>query len=155
MTQLDERRYLKCPYHTAREYLASAITTAIAHETPRVVRLRVSLADVEIEKDVQATFSPQTDPRHFDQPWTVHWEPAGGGPFPIFDGTIAVRSAEDYDSCILELQGAYDPPLGGVGKIFDAAIGSRVAKATAQNLLATIGERMETQHAREEASKSS
>jgi hypothetical protein len=154
MSDVIETRLIACPYSQARRYLASAITSQGTRGKPSIMRLRVKIpGELNVEKDVAVTFAPATDPRHFDQPWRVHWEPSPPGPYPVFDGTLTVRSAEDYDSAILELSGRYEPPLGSLGKIFDAAIGHHLAQATARDLLAAIGDRMEAAFQRQEAAK--
>ncbi|MHB8433987.1 MAG: hypothetical protein ACYDCA_10395 [Candidatus Tyrphobacter sp.] len=91
---------------------------------------------------------------HFDQPWKIHWEPAGGGPYPEFDGELTVRADEDYPTSILELIGTYKPPMGLVGVVFDAIAGARIAEATAHELLKNIGQVMEAQYNAEERTKS-
>ena len=91
---------------------------------------------------------------NFDEPWTIHWSPVEGGAFPDFDGQLTVRADEDYPTSILELTGSYTPPMGLVGAIFDAIAGSRIAEATARELLKTIGCSMEAQYNAEEQAKS-
>ena len=70
----------------------------------------------------------------------LHWESASGGPYPVFDGTLTIAEDETYESCRLILEGSYTPPGKLAGAVFDAALGSRIAHATARELL----ERMAT-----------
>lgn len=90
---------------------------------------------------------------HFDQPWKIHWKPASGGPYPEFDGELTVRYDEDYTTSILELSGDYRPPLGLVGALFDVIAGARIARATANELLGTLGDEMERRYNAEERAK--
>jgi hypothetical protein len=48
------------------------------------------------------------------------------------------------------LEGGYEPPLGAIGKAFDAAIGHKIAESTADDLLNVIGERIEHDFATDE-----
>ncbi len=155
MAELREREFLKCPYARARSYLDETLEPLATSGRESAMTLSLPLGDLAVRKEVTVTFRPGSDPRHFDEPWTVHWEPKGGGPYPAFDGTLTVRAAEDYDSAILELDGTYVPPLGMVGAAFDAVAGSRIATATAHTLLRSIGDRMEERYRREEAEKKS
>lgn len=153
MAHLIERRYLKCPKSRAQGYLADALQDVADSNKQLPLRLQVNINDVNIEKEVLVQFSKGSDPMHFDQPWTMHWTPAGGGPYPDFDGTLTVRADEDDPTCALELEGDYLPPLGEAGKVFDAVVGHRIAANTAQALLATIGDGMEERYSAEEAVK--
>ena len=103
-------------------------------------------------KDVQVTFSQAADPMHFDAPWAVHWE-APQGTFPSFDGTLCVTSDETYTTSIIELRGEYIPPLGLAGQIFDHAVGSRIASATARDLLKGIAREVEARYTQIEHDK--
>ena len=159
MSTLFHRRYLACPYERARMSLQEALQDLASTGEPQVVRLRVPFTGADgdgpgISKDVVVTYDRSTDPLHFDQPWGVHWKPSGGGPFPDFDGTLTVRADDDYTTCALELRGTYEPPLGAPGAMFDAVVGSRVASATARELLKEVGTKIEERYRKEEAAKS-
>lgn len=69
----------------------------------------------------------------------LHWESATGGPYPVFDGSLTVAEDETYETCRLILEGSYTPPGKLAGAVFDAALGSRIAHATADELLQRIG----------------
>ena len=92
---------------------------------------------------------------HLDEPWKVHWTPKDGGPYPDFDGELTVRADEEYDTCVLELRGNYRPPGGVAGKAFDAIVGSRIASATAHELLNSIAREVQQRYERQEAAKRS
>jgi hypothetical protein len=156
MTHLHEHRFLKCPYSRARTYLRDALESIAQNRDPQKLTLRVPFraGDLGLKKDVIVTYSPANDPMHFDEPWHVRWKPDGGGPYPEFEGELTIRADEDYPTSILELTGAYTAPLGIAGAAFDAVAGSKIAAATAQDLLRTIGEAMERRYRDEEAVKS-
>ncbi len=155
MSRLDERRFVTCPYHMAREYLAGDLSQRADTHEPGRWTLRASLAGTDVRKNVVVTFAAGSDPMHFDQPWEVRWTPEGGGPYPDFDGTLTVRADEDYNTAILELSGEYTPPGGALGAAFDRALGSRIASATAQSLLEQIATGMERRHQADERAKHS
>ena len=153
MTQLQERRVVDCPYHFARSYLEEALKPLAVNQTERTITLSVPFGDGTLAKDVNVVFNVGSDPRHFDEPWVVHWEPKGGGPYPTFDGTLVVRADETYDRSVLEIKGEYVPPLGAAGAAFDAVAGKRIAQATLQGLLRRIGAALEAKYHAEEAAK--
>ena len=156
MSTLFYRRYVPVPYNRAREYLHDALDAFAVSGEPQILTLAVPLpgdSEAKLRKDVVVTYAHATDPLHFDQPWTLRWHPQGG-PFPDFDGELTVRADEDYRSCALELRGTYTPPLGAAGAAFDAIVGSRLASATARELLNEIGERIVERFQHEESAKS-
>jgi len=154
MTQLHERAFVQTPYGRApqclKTYLESIGWRAGA---PATLTLRVEPSDLglpaglTLARDVNARFEATDDPTHLTKPVKVSWSPAGGGPFPTFNGTLTISEDEDYGSCILTLSGEYEPPLGLVGKGFDAVIGHRIAIATARRLLEQVRDGMESAQA--------
>jgi len=157
MTHLYQRVFVKTPYHLARLYLHEALANAAdSHAlTTLTLSLPVHEGGVGIQREVTATYASGADPMHLDEPWKVHWTPKGGGPYPDFDGELTVRADEDYDACVLELRGDYKPPGGVAGKAFDAMVGSRIASATARELLNTIAKEVQQRYERQEAAKQS
>jgi hypothetical protein len=152
MSELLERRVVRCPYHLARQYLAESVGARAASGEPGPLQLTLDVPGGELVKEVVVTYGPATDPMHFDQPWKVGWKPQAG-PYPEFDGELTVRADETYESALLELQGSYKPPGGALGTAFDWALGGRIAAATAQALLQRIGAEMESRYARDERAK--
>jgi hypothetical protein len=150
MSQIFERRLVACPYNLAQGYLADMIGPRVS--SPGSLALTLPLPGAELIKEVVVTYGAAIDPMHFDQPWSVHWKPKAG-PYPEFDGELTVRADETYASSLLELRGSYRPPGGVAGATFDAAVGNRIARATAQALLERLGTEMESRYARDEKSK--
>jgi hypothetical protein len=151
MTQLHHEHIVACPYDTARRFLRERLEGfALAGHIDRI-----ELEAGTLRKEVDVRYTRANDPMHFDEPWSVHWEPHGGGPFPQFDGSLTVRADETYSSSILELSGTYEPPFGFAGAAFDEVVGKHVAELTARALLKSIGESMELRYAEEEALKAS
>jgi hypothetical protein len=152
MSELSERRVVRCPYNLAQQYLAGAIGVRADSREESVLTLTVSAPGADLSKDVTVTFGRAADPMHFDQPWHIHWKPRAG-PYPEFDGELTVRADETYETSLIELAGSYRPPGGVLGAAFDWAAGSRIATATAQALLRRIGDGMEARYRRDELAK--
>ncbi len=156
MSSLYQRRFVQCPYHRASSYLEDALKGLAESGQPQVVQLTVPIASstgAALEKDVVITYGKGSDPLHFDEPWSVDWQPKDGGPYPDFSGALTIRADEDYNTCWLELRGEYEPPLGTVGAAFDAVLGSRIASSTARAFLERIGSAIERAYESEEAAK--
>ena len=152
MSEIHEHRFLNCPYNRAREILADAVADAVDTGTGRTIRLTLPVPGGEVTKDVVVEVKRGTDPTHFDQPWMLHWDPVGGI-YPSFDGTLTVQAEDTYRTSRLALDGSYTPPGGAPGAAFDAVVGSRIAAATAQELLRRIGDALEQRYRTEEAAK--
>lgn len=155
MTTIEERHFARCPYVRARAYLHESLQPASQSKLPQTLRLTATVPSMGLEfaKAVSIEYAHSADPMAFDEPWRVRWTPQGGV-YPSFDGELAVRADESYRNCILELRGTYVPPAGAVGRVFDAAIGKKIAEDTARNLLAEIAEVFEARYHAEEAAKS-
>ncbi len=152
MSQLLERRVVKCPYNLAQRYLAQNVGARAVSGEPSTLELEVELPGVELVKHVIVTFGAAVDPMHFDEPWRISWKPQSG-PYPQFDGELTVRADETYSTSRLELKGSYWPPGGALGAAFDWALGGRIASATASALLQRIGAEMESRYAADERAK--
>lgn len=76
---------------------------------------------------------------------TIHitWMPEGTTVFPTFEGVLCLGSDGTPDETYVELDGAYTPPFGAAGQIFDAAIGRRIAQATAREFLKDVKDAVE------------
>jgi hypothetical protein len=72
---------------------------------------------------------------------TLRWEATGvmGPLFPVLDANITLTPAGEGSSR-LALDGAYRPPLSGVGVALDRVLLHRAAVATARSLLGRIAE---------------
>lgn len=152
MSEIHEHRFLNCPYNRARELLAEAVADAVETGTGRTVRLTLPITGGEISKDVLVEVKHGIDPSHFDQPWVLHWEPIGGA-YPSFDGRLTVQAEDTYRTARLALDGSYTPPGGAAGAAFDAVVGTKLASATAKELLRKIGDALEQRYQMEEAAK--
>lgn len=157
MTHLNRDRSLRCPYVRAVAYFDRFLLRLPSSERGqgRDLRLRVPLhvlglpGELALDRDVVATFEPLADPKGLQHGVSIGWTPAGDPSFPTFRGTLQIAAATPKSS-VLALEGDYEPPLGALGKAFDAAIGRRIAESTADELLKTICEKIELDYMTEE-----
>jgi len=121
------------------------------------LRLALSLpgrdTPVAFEKNVIATFAPVSQTSDMGSHYRVAWTPEGGGPFPLFGGTLSIGGDEDYQHFSLSLAGDYEPPLGIAGDAFDALAGRFIARATSRDLLGRMRDGIEAAFEADEAHK--
>jgi len=157
MTHLNRSKSLACPWVRAIAYFDRYLTGLPESKRAqgRELRLRVPLASLglpgqfAIDRDVVTSFAPLTDPRGLDHGIGVGWTPIGNAALPTFRGSLRITS-ETAKSSVVVLAGDYEPPVGALGKVFDAVVGRRIAEATADDLLKTIAERIELDYMTEE-----
>jgi hypothetical protein len=156
MTHITHRLEVHCPYVFALRYFDQYfLHLGWSERSPSVeLPLRVPLAglglkDLAVEKTVLATFEHSPEHRGLENKINVRWRPEDDAPYPTFDGTLSLAAATPKAS-VLTLDGEYEPPLGTAGKVFDAAIGHRIAEATAHELLKEIGDRIELSYLQDE-----
>ena len=149
MTNLEARTVADSPPSIAlgsvERYLSSK-----SHILDLVVPLKgLGLpTEMELERPVTVKFQSHANRLLIgrrNEEMDVSWTPKDGGPFPSFNGKISIRPASGKTE--LQLDGSYEPPLGAVGAAFDAVIGSRIAQATANALLATLKDELERDYA--------
>lgn len=150
MSTLKESLLVEVPFAQAPEFIERFFVGS-------TLRLAAPGAGVGIEgfalaHDVEATFRRHPGP-NFSVVFDVHWESADGGPYPVFDGQLIVAADETYESCRLTLEGSYTPPGKVAGAAFDAVLGSKIASATAKELLARVRTFMREGYEKVESSK--
>ncbi|TAM60303.1 hypothetical protein EPN52_05385 [bacterium] len=154
MSEIRERVFVACPLAHAHGYLAQVLPTDSSASS--ALELRVPLPGDSggpgLTHTVTVRCAPLTDPSHESEVWSISWTPREGI-YPSFDGRISIKGSEDYGTCRLVLEGSYEPPFGAPGRAFDAALGHRIAKATARTLLRDIARRMEEAYRAGEARK--
>jgi hypothetical protein len=151
---LRERIYVSVPVTRATGLLERFLAARVPPES-RAARLELSVPDLplELQRAVSATFERVGPASGWNDTVHVKWRPEGGGPFPDFDGTLKIVPDEDYSACWLALDGTYLPPGGIAGKLFDVAVGRRIAHATGRRLLEEIKSEVEATFGREEREK--
>jgi hypothetical protein len=160
MSHLDAHVSVRCPLAQGAKRLGGLFAkNGNADGDTALLDLRVDVAvpglpsALHLEREVVATMQFRQPPGDMTPHFDVQWAPRTPGPFPLFAGRLSIEAADDYDSFTLALRGDYDPPLGLVGKGFDAAVGNTIANATALDLLERIKSRIEADFRADEARK--
>jgi hypothetical protein len=152
MSKLCERLELPA-YPRPWEYLNRAICQISDHQQADIVRLRVPLLGAggpALQKEVTVEYWTRAGEGE-NRPWSLSWEPVGGGPYPRFEGVIAIDSTDGRSAPTLVIEGEYAPPLGAAGQAFDLVLGSRIASITACEFLRSIAAQMQHEHTLERA----
>ncbi len=107
------------------------------------LRLRVPLdgplsQGLYLDREVRVEAWRDRDDQNLNDLIRITWAPEGRAVFPKFAGTLVVWGEDDASVSYIELDGAYSPPLGTAGEIFDEAIGHRIAESTAREFLKDI-----------------
>ena len=90
---------------------------------------------LSLDREVRVEARQARDDQNLNDLIRIKWGPEGKAILPTFEGTLVVsREGDPHRSCI-ELDGAYQPPLGTGGEVFDLAIGQRIAQSTAHEFL--------------------
>jgi len=146
MARIREQISLDCPIAEALPRLEEYFT---AHRDARGVtrtRLRVPvdapLRGLAVEHEAIIVSRRTRDENNLNDVIAVTWEPAEGGPYPRFSGTLIAWAEHDPKRTFLEIDGTYSPPGGLAGELFDEAIGKRIAARTARALLEDIAQAM-------------
>jgi len=131
MGNIREFTTVACPFDEVPDRLCASFDGGDA-----VFPLRVRFGDLTVERDVN--FHLKTKPAYPGyRLLDVSWTPKDGGPYPSFSGTLSVAQ-EAVGWSRVEIDGSYRAPFGLAGAAFDAAIGQRIAQATASELLAEL-----------------
>jgi hypothetical protein len=149
MTEVFGTTQVKAPYSVALDAIVR-ILRAKKNRVMLVVPLKTLGfgTNLGLEREVNVNFLPvrgHKGERLLYDELQLKWEPAAGGPFPTFAGSLKMHPL-GLDTELV-LSGEYQPPLGLVGEAFDAVIGKRIAEATAQMLLETIKQNLEADFA--------
>jgi hypothetical protein len=160
VSTLNEQINVRCSLNQASR-LVHRFFRAHGNADGDIARLRLHISarvpgasePMTIERVALATIVPRNVPGAMLGQYAVTWTPEDHGPYPMFVGTLAITSGDDYDSFFISLSGEYAPPFGAFGAAFDALIGHRIAEATARNLLETMASEIESDFRAAEAAK--
>lgn len=135
MAEVRETLHVRCPRDDAYEELRTMLLESSHWGLPQALLLTVKVpwTGIELSKEVHVEYTVPAGSSH--DIIGVRWTPAPGGIYPSFDGELRVLPGNHAYSSVLELVGHYTPPLGILGKGFDAAVGHKVAEATMKYLL--------------------
>lgn len=137
MTETSDHVIVNCPSGEAAEFITEFFDRLGAPEAEgAVLTLHIPVGDATISRDVVAKLTaPKATPGH--RVMGLTWAPKGGGPYPVFEGTLAL-SDQSAATSRLTIVGKYGPPGGVVGAAFDAMLGRRMAVASLKALLETL-----------------
>jgi hypothetical protein len=157
MGNLIERIYAECSLNLAPDYVERFFSAHSAGKGRVVLPLHAPLElagfKTELEKPVEFILEEIRTGSDMIPTIRLRWEPEGGGPFPTFTGTLTIEAGEDYSTSAIVLRGSYEPPFGAAGKTFDAAMGQKIARATARELLERIRDFIEEAYQETEREK--
>jgi hypothetical protein len=133
-------RVAQCPFSVAHDYAADFLRDA-----ERATDVRVPLRDFfyglrgAVARPVKLIFAlhpDDTEDGRLHDAMIIDWT-AGTRLFPDFHGTLRMR-IETIATTRLTFEGAYRPPLGAFGGVFNALVGARIARASMRDLLDRI-----------------
>ena len=149
VTHIVVERIVDCPFSVAHEYAEDYLRgeqREVAVSVP--VRDFLRVVGGKPRKPVKLVFTlhpDETDSGRLHDALLIEWH-AGTRLFPDFHGTLRLRIAS-ITATRLTFEGGYRPPLGAPGRLFDALIGRRIARATLHGLLKRIGDALEAREA--------
>jgi len=152
ITTVSEKDLVLVPLASAEPFLR---TFFAAHTGPKGMSSRLVLHAGTATHSVIAEIERVRPPDTMTSWYTIHWESENGGPFPSFDGELALNADADYNGFWIVLTGAYIPPGGAAGQLFDVAVGNRIAKSTARALLREMRVAIEALYHAQERSQAS
>jgi hypothetical protein len=146
--------YVNQPYAAVRDLLTQDASTifrtatkvAEARTDEIVASLSVDLQGIEVSKDVTIRINKiHEDPgaratkvTHVELEWQAKDAP---GLFPVMKADLKVYPLSSTETQI-DLTGPYEPPMGALGKVLDAAVGHRIAEASVHRFVSAVAERL-------------
>jgi hypothetical protein len=132
LTTVSEKDLVLVPMTSAEPFLRTFFR---AHPGPTGASARLVLHAGDAAHAVIASIERVKQPEAMTPCYTIHWDSEGGGTYPAFDGELMVDADENFNGFWIVLTGAYIPPGGAAGRVFDVAVGNRIARSTARALL--------------------
>jgi hypothetical protein len=152
LTPVSEKEFVLVPWSSAEPFLRTAFS---ARSGPARATARIALSAGNVSHPLIIRVERVRPPDDPVPRFAIHWESERGGPYPEFDGELSVCADGDFDGFWIVLTGAYAPPGGTAGEIFDVALGSRIAQSTARALLRKMRDEIEALERTLEHSKAS
>jgi hypothetical protein len=159
MSELVRTVHVLCPVSQAKMHLDSYFD-GHTHDLPNgekstdiMLKAPGFPGGATLQRNVDVKIERHKHPVDAFDTISVEWAVPGVNFYPKFHGTLNVEGSDDYNSFTLALRGAYNPPGGLVGEVFDIAVGHRIAEATADHLLNEIRDSIERDFHKVEAGK--
>ena len=133
-------RVADCPFSIAAEYVANFLKRDTGEAGRFIVHLGVLRRRVSISFGVHydvGDYAHGHNEIHFTWRARSRW-------LPDLTGVVHLGIAS-YNETQIVLAGTYEPPLGLLGGLFDAAIGGRFAAATAHDFIERVARSIEAE----------
>jgi hypothetical protein len=142
MPRLQDRTPVNRPPEQTKRRLEEFFLALRGQDGVARLRLRVPTdgptRGLSIDREVRVEARRTRGEASLDDLTLISWMPEGTGVFPTFEGILIIRGKTGSDVSSVELDGSYTPPYGVAGQVFDAAIGRRIAQATAREFLKDV-----------------
>ena len=138
MPRLRHRTSVDLPIEEAKAGLDRFFLALRQKDGVSRIRLRVPADGPALGLSIDRAVRIEAHPIADGTALRITWMPEGTTIFPTFQGTLAIWRDDDPSVTQIELDGTYEPPFGAAGQIFDAAIGQRIAQATAREFLKDV-----------------
>jgi hypothetical protein len=136
MSEIHECLTVLCPFDQVRQAIAAYVgSLPVEHGSP-VVALRVAVGDLVVERRADLVLKHARSHAGYEI-LDIEWRPYDGGLYPVFRGILSVEDVTG-NYCHFDLDGAYVPPLGLAGAVFDSVVGHHIALTAARELLDEI-----------------
>jgi len=155
MTNTHERLYLDAPYAQAQGALERRLGLWQGRGDCTLT-LVAPVNGRDVARTVTAHAEQIPGAANYTVAYYLRWkagDTASGIPTPGFSGTLTLSAGEDYHECSLLLDGAYEPPGGLPGVVFDQLLGRRIAHSTLTGLLEGVAQELQREHTAIEAAK--
>lgn len=142
--------YVNHPYTVVRDALGKdplgifrrATSAAAARADSLTAELKAKIGPVDVAADITIrVLGTEEGPSPLSTTATritLEWEAAKNpGLFPVMRAVLSVYALTATETQ-LDLEGEYEPPLGAVGRVLDAAVGHRVADASVHRFLEQV-----------------
>jgi hypothetical protein len=148
--------YVNQPYERVRDALNEEAqhifqrATKLAEERSGdlVAALSVDLAGIRVSKDIKIVVGEGLEEKRGGTDLSritripLEWQAAESpGLFPAMKGELSVFPLS-FSETQVELKGHYDPPMGVLGSLLDAAVGHRIAEASVHRFIHSVVERL-------------
>jgi hypothetical protein len=137
--------YVNQPYPRVREAILANPHYVFRHATAaaatQAATLHVKVGAIDVGAEVAIRIAGVENDHAYDRPATkiaLEWQAENSpGMFPSMKATLVIFPLTSTETQ-LELDGTYAPPLGPLGKAFDAAVGHRLAEASIQRFIQEV-----------------
>jgi hypothetical protein len=136
MSEIHECLTVLCPFDQVPQAVAAYVGSLPLEDGSPVVALRVAVGDLIVERRADLVLKHSHSYPNYET-LEIEWRPHAGGLYPVFRGILRVEDVTG-NFCRFDLDGAYVPPLGLAGAVFDSVVGHHMALSAARELLDEI-----------------